>query len=115
MPRAPLPTSVKLLPFFVLRWDADMEEMVLHLADASRTSYSMGSDLPQAARQLTLWGVKKIDAERAIDAAREFRAVQVILDQDRIIPLIPRAVPNNAVAQQFAEIEQQESTTYVHL
>lgn len=115
MPRAPLPASVNLLPFFVLRWEPDMEEMLLHLADATRTSYALGGDLPQIARQLVLWGMKPLDASRAVDTAREFRAAQVIPNQDRIIPLIPRTVANNSVAQQFAEIEQQETTTYVNL
>lgn len=114
MARAPLPDRIPLGTFFVLRWDHDAERMILQVDDEAHSSYDMGCDLPKVVFQLKLWGVPALFAERAVNTAREFRAVQVIPTQDRIINLIPRKTNSNPVAEQLAAMDDLNLNTYVH-
>lgn len=111
MARAPIPTSIPLKTFFVLRWIPEVEEFVIHLDDATRTSHLLGGYSPQVVRQLTWWTLPKMLATRAVDAAREFRAVQVIPTQDRVINLIPRGAHRDVVAELLAQTEAEMDLT----
>ena len=84
-PRAPLPES---LPgrFFVLGYDRDRATYILVVDDADESSYNLGHDIPTIMQQFERWGLKDI-GNRAVDAAREFRLVQVIPKEDRVIRL----------------------------
>lgn len=115
MARAKLPISPPMSPFFVLRWDVDTEDMVIHLSDEKRTSFSLGDYLPQVVRQLILWGIPKLLAEQCTDAAKEFRAVQVVPSDGRVINLIPRGNCGDTVAEQFKQIENVENQAYGYL
>lgn len=117
MARVARPSALQLDPFFVLRWDADMEQMVIYVeVDGKPESYELGDYMPGASRQLQLWGVDPFFADRAIDTAREFRAVQVIQSQDRIIPLHKREAAGRLVADALAESERPEgSNGYANL
>ncbi len=114
MARAPLPDRISIGTFFVLRWDVDAERMFLWVDDAAHSSYDMGCHLSAVVDQLVLWGVPKLFAARAVDAAREFRAVQVIPTQDRVINLLPRTSQANPVAEQLAAMDELNLNTYVH-
>lgn len=114
MARAPLPDRIPTGTFFVLRWDVDAERMLVQVDDEARSSYDLGCVLPRVVDQLALWGVPRLFATRAVDTAREFRAVQVIPTQDRIINLIPRTPNSNPVAEQLAAMDDLNPNTYVH-
>jgi len=115
MARAPLPPSVPLNTFFVLQWLPDAEEFVIHLDDKQRSSYRLGSYGPQVVRQLTWWGLPKMLATRVVDAAHEFRAVQVIPTQDRVINLIPRGEQKDVVAELLRQAEIENTQPFIHL
>lgn len=114
MARAKLPVEIP-LTFFVLRWIPEIERYVIHLDDAKRSSHDLGHYAPQVVRQLTWWRLPKMLAERAVDAAHEFRAVQVIPRQDRVINLIPRGAQRDVVAEMLRQIEEQPNTTFSQL
>lgn len=100
----------------MLVWEHEREEMVIFIDDEKHTSYSLGSYLPQVVRQLTWWGVRAQFADRAVNAAREFRKVQAIPSQDRVINLIDRSDPRKTlVAEQLSAIDSRSPTRYIHL
>lgn len=114
MARAKLPAAIP-LTFFVLTWVPDAEHYIVHLDDASRSSHNLGEYSPQVVRQLVWWGVTPRLADRAVDAVREFRAVQVIPSKDRVINLFPRGKSKDVVADMLREIESQPANTFSHL
>lgn len=114
MARAKLPTSIP-LTFFVLRWLPENETYVLHVDDAKRTSYDMGGDALRLSRQLTAWGVPKMLADRAVDAAREFRAAQAVIRSNRVINLFPRGKTGDVVGQMFQQLDTQDQNTFTYL
>jgi hypothetical protein len=115
MARAPLPSSIPISTFFVLQWEPNAEEFVIHLDDDKRSSHRLGSYSPQVVRQLTWWGLEKMLAARVVDAAREFRAVQVIPAQSRVINLIPRTKSQDVVAEALRQIENQPQNQFIQL
>ena len=115
MARAPLPPSIPIVTFFVLQWLPDAETFVIHLDDEKHSSHRMGGYSPQVARQLTWWGLPKMLAERVVDAAREFRTVQVIPKQSRIINLIPRGKPGDVVAEMLRQAESEPQNQFIQL
>lgn len=112
-PRVPLPTT---LPgaFFVLGYDRDRDTFVLVVDDDDESSYNLGRDIPPIMQQFERWGLADI-GPRAIDAAREFRLVQVIPREDRIIRLTGHEDPVTHIARQLAAHEEQESAHVRHL
>ena len=106
-PHTPLPES---LPgsFFVLGYDRDRDVYILVLDDEDESSFNLGSDVPVVMRRFEQWGLKDI-GNRAIDAAREFRLVQVIPHEGRVIR-IPQTDPDGAalIAKQLHEQEQEQ-------
>lgn len=118
MARASLPSQVALLPFFVLRWDVDTEQMVIYVRDekGDQASYELGDHLPTVSQQLTFWGLgDPLFVDRAVDSAKEFRAVQVIPEQARIISLHKRTADEKLVADMLTEAERPEGSTYASL
>ena len=120
MARAALPEQLPLDPFFVLRWDPDVEDMSVivdvRVDDSSDLqSYSLGDYLPGVSRALQFQGLDPLFADRAVDAAREFRAVQVIPRTSSVIPLIQRTLNHDPVIDMLAQQDQEQQTSYAHL
>lgn len=118
MARAALPNAIALLPFFVLRWDVDIEQMIVYVRgdDGDQASYELGDHLPSVSAQLCRWGLSDpIFVDRAVDSAKEFRAVQVIPDQKRIISLHRRDGQQKLVADMLNDAERPEGSTYASL
>ncbi len=111
MARARLPDAIP-GPFFVLRYDKEREVMSILMSETE--SHAIGEVVtadgglqfnPTAAsHQLQRWGVDKFVANDAIDQALEFRSVQVIPREKRVINLIRRGsnVRDDLLAQAFA-------------
>lgn len=115
MARAPLPLSVNLRPFFVLRWNADEETMIVAVEEFPGEDFDLGDHLPAVSEQLQLWGLEKLFADRAVDSAREFGAAQAIPDQDRIINLFPREPATTLVSDMLTNAERQEGHGYAYI
>lgn len=95
MAKVPLPRDLlNGQTFFVLRWDDEREKMFIHIDDKDKSSYDLGGNLPQVVRQLTWWGIDDLYADRVVNQAKEFRAVQAIPAQNRILNLFDRSDPN---------------------
>ena len=106
-PRSPLPAS---LPgdFFVLGYDRDRLTYILVADDADNSSYNLGREIPVIMQQFALWGLADL-GNRAVDAAREFRLVQVIPHEDRVIRLHNPDLSGAAqIAQRLQEQEQEQ-------
>lgn len=106
-PKAPLP---KELPgdWFVLGYDRDRDTHILVVDDEDGSSYNLGHDVQKVMRQFELWGLKEF-GNRAIDAAREFRLVQGIPSEDRVIRLAGHdTTPADLIARQLIEKEQEQ-------
>ena len=88
---APLPTT---LPgsFLVLEYDRESETFKLHTDDAEQRDYAMGSSVQDLMQRFNRWGLGE-NGLKAIDFAREFRAVQLVFDTGRIIPLTKKKPP----------------------
>lgn len=112
MPQAPLPET---LPgdFFVLEYNTDTEVFVLHLDDEDGSSFRFGTlaTVPRMQTQFRLWGLDPKVTDRAIDAAKEFRSIQCVWSQDRVISLIDRNPENPLV---FKDGEEKRNA-YAHL
>lgn len=94
MARVPLPPDLlKGQAFFVLRWDDERDKMFVHIDDEDKSSFDLGGYLPQVVRQLTWWGIEELYADRVVNQAREFHAVQAIPSQNRILNLFDRTNP----------------------
>ena len=115
--KVPLPT---VLPgeFFVLERNRFLGTYVIHVDDSvgdeDGSSYDLGSNIQVIMRQFRIWGHGLI-GDRAIDFAREFNAVQVIPESDRLIPLIERNLHTNIVLDQLTERGEMENPGYVSL
>ena len=84
MGKVPLPDS---LPgdFFVVQYEEDMEQYKLFLDDGRGSSFLVGN-VQDAMTVLSVWGVDRLLAGRALDYAREFKApVQCIPSEGRTI------------------------------
>lgn len=113
-PRAPLP---KALPgeFFVLAYDRDRSTFILAVDDADHSNYNLGGDVTTLMRHFRTWGLSDIGT-RAIDAAREFGAVQAIPAEDRVIRLERPSPTEDSVAARLQALEAQEQEgQYVNL
>ena len=114
-PQAALP---KRLPgdFFVLGYDRDRDTYILVTDDEDESSYNLGHDIQKVMRQFEQWGLKEI-GNRAIDAAREFRLVQAIPAEDRVIRLAGHNEnePMKHIARQLKAQEEQEQGHVKHL
>lgn len=91
--------------FFVLRFDVDAERLYIHIDDEDSSSYDLGDDLLAAAKMLERWGVDAQFADRAVHQAREFRIVQAIPSQHRVLNLFSRSTARIDV---FAHAQAQE-------
>ena len=115
--KVPLPT---VLPgsFFVLERNRVSEKYTIHVDDSvgdeEGSSYDLGRNIQAIMRQFRIWGFGAI-GDRAIDFAREFNAVQVIPESDRLIPLIERNPRPDLVSKQLAERGETENPGYVSL
>lgn len=115
MARTPLPIDLPLEPFFVLKWDRDLETMILAVPAVPESSFDLGDALPQVSHELQLRGLLREFADRAVDSAREFGSVQAIPSQDRIINLFPRSKGEDVLSQLLTEAERQEGSSYASL
>ena len=123
MARAKLPTAIP-GPFFVLRYDKEREVMSIWMSDTE--SHAIGEEItpdgdirfnPTAAsHQLQRWGVDKLVANDAVDQALEFRSVQVIPREKRVINLIRRgsSVRDELLAKAFA-IHDERPITHAYI
>jgi hypothetical protein len=94
--------------FFVLGYDRDRMTYILVADDADDSSYNLGRDIPTIMEQFKRWGWADI-GNRAIDAAREFRLVQVIPQEDRVIRLHNPDLSGAAhIAKRLQEQEQEQ-------
>ncbi len=116
MSRARLPTSID-VRFFVLAFDREMQTMTIFLSETE--SHRIGdvtapgftgadADLlqfegAQASRQLQRWGVERYFADRCVDQAVEFRTVQCIPAEERVINLIQRDGRSEVLRKMFEE------------
>lgn len=125
MATAPLPDLLPVRPFFVLRWSEDADTLLLEPTSMLFAAPALGNDtldlgdhLPDISRTLQMRGdIDQLFADRVVDTAKEFKAVQVIYDQQRIIPLFKRTADVPAISDALKFVEQQldQSLTYVHL
>ena len=101
MAKAPLPVQ---LPgeFFVLEWNKLRETFILHVDDAEKSSYNLGSDVQIAMMRFRVWGLEDI-GNRAIDIAREFGVAQAIPKGNRVIPIFERFAYKSRPAPEFKE------------
>lgn len=76
--------------FFVLECTRESKQYRLHLDDEDGTSHIIGTKIPDVQRLFKRWGLDKRQTDDAIDAAREFGAVQCIPTQRRNINLFNR-------------------------
>tara|TARA_R100001086_G_scaffold236587_2_gene160110 strand:+ start:1604 stop:1951 length:348 start_codon:yes stop_codon:yes gene_type:complete len=115
MATAPLPIDLALRPFFVLRWDRDMESMILAVPSMPDSSFDLGDDLPAVARQLQLRGLPGHQVDRAIGCAREWGIVQVIPDSDRMVNIGDRTARTPSLGDLLRAAERDEGQGIVHL
>ena len=125
MARAKLPASIP-GTFFVLRYDKDRDVMSIWMN--ATDSHSIGEEVNQhtgeswfnptaGSHQLQRWGVEKFCANDAIDQALEFRSVQVIPAERRVINLLPRGsqVRDAQIVHAFAVHDEQPRNSYAYL
>lgn len=84
--------------FFVVEFERDSRDYVLHVDDDERSTYVLGPDPTVASRVFTARGYRESSVHDLIDRAREFGACQYIPSgfpnvADRTIQLTPRRVP----------------------
>lgn len=115
MALAPLPADLKLDPFFVLRWNPDLETLLFASPHAADSTFDLGDRLPEAVRTLSLRGLHPQRAEYAIDCAREFGAVQVIPRTDRVLSLARSRNPEVNISEHLIKAERDEGGGYVHI
>lgn len=99
MAKAPVPTSIP-GEFFVLTYTRLTGRYVIYFDDVDQTSYDLGSDIEKVWRQFEFWGMEGL-GRNACDRARNFKMVQVIPEQGRIINIFKRA--NESKRDVFAE------------
>ena len=108
MALAPLPYQ---LPgkFFVLEYNKDAENFVIYTDDEDCSSYTLGGDLQAVRVRFRIWIGQEL-GDKVIDTAKEFRLVQCIPAQNRIINLFNR----ESTADVFAR-ERENDKTYITL
>lgn len=99
--RAPIPDK---LPgqFFLVEFDREEREYVLHIDDEARSTYALGDDVDQVRAQFISRGYPADRVNDLVDRAREFGACQYIPRdgdhvEDRVVQILPRQVPNQAL------------------
>jgi len=104
---APLPER---LPgeFFVLTYDRDSQVYTLFVDDAQESSYKLGN-LETARLRFKVWGLRDF-GDRCLDQAREFKEVQGIWSQGRVINLFDRKDRRNVFVQ-----DDEDDRTYAPL
>jgi hypothetical protein len=102
MANAPLPTTIP-GSFFVLEWDRPYERYVLHLDDEEGSSHNLGSNIPEIMMRFRIWGLERL-TDRMMGMAREFGAVQVIPDEDKVAAVISRDL--NTLRVKFRDDEE---------
>ena len=99
--------------FFVLQWETISGAFVLTLDDADHSSFDLGESAVDVVRMLVARGFEHGFAGSCVDLAREFRAVQCIPAQARVILLFRRdPVPARL---KFPDDEQRGDNAYIHL
>ena len=84
-------TPLKLIgDYFVLDYWPESDTFQLLMDDGTTNTYDLGADLTQIRVMGKVWGVESYVFERALALAKNFRSVQVILEDGRVLPLLER-------------------------
>lgn len=106
---APFPDKIPGL-FFVLSYFKDQDLFRIYLDDENKSSYSLRIQPKALSGKLTACGVDAQTAQDAVDRAIEFRLVQCIPDQKRVISLHKRTSSRSVSLP-----EQEASNGFVHI
>lgn len=106
---APLPAA---LPgtFFVLAYFRDSGHFRMYLDDDVGSSYIVKLSPTDLSVRLQAYGIDKQTANDAVDRAVEFRSVQCIPSQKRVISLIRRTPERSVVS-----FEQERNHAFAHI
>lgn len=75
--------------FVVIEYQKETERYLIHLDDATRSSYDLGGDIQRIMRTFDRWGYSQLLCD-SLDFAREFGAAQAVFQSGRTIPLFDR-------------------------
>ena len=99
--------------FFVVTYSRMAKTFALVVDDPDRSSYALGSEIPEIMRQFRIWANNAHNprladiGDSAVDIALEFGKAQAIIGDGRVIPLMDKQ-PEKTVADELARIEKEQ-------